>query len=400
LFNGVALNWESGSYQGHLGGATYSAYSTDGTNSVYLADGTYAINATGNSYFSGDIAATTFNSVPLTNAGAGTDYLADDGTYKSIDLSGYLALDQTTPQTTVGTFTFPVVNVDSGTVSLPPYSFTGDSNTGMYRGGADILGLATGGVARLYIDNAGDVMIGGTSPIARLDVKSSGVVFHAQTGGSSSLIYVVGGQAYFSDGGSNVINMTTAGGTEINKNNASTVHIHTGNAAGVGLLNIGSLTSYFSGNVGIGTSSPSAKTHIISTTEQLRLGYDTSNYFSTTIGSTGITTFDAVGSASSFVFSDPVTINGNLTLGTAGNKINITEGTNATVGVATLVAGTVTVNTTAVTANSRIFLTRQTTAGTLGTSVDVTARTAGTSFTITSNGSVLDTSTVAWLIIN
>lgn len=93
-------------------------------------------------------------------------------------------------------------------------------------------------------------------------------------------------------------------------------------------------------------------------------------------------------------------INGNLTLGTAGNKINITEGTNATVGVATLVAGTVTVNTTAVTANSRIFLTRQTTAGTLGTSVDVTARVAGTSFTITSNGSVLDTSTVAWLIIN
>lgn len=83
----------------------------------------------------------------------------------------------------------------------------------------------------------------------------------------------------------------------------------------------------------------------------------------------------------------------------AGGGIYLKEGSNATMGVATLVAGTVTVSTTKVTANSRIILTRQTTAGTLGSSVDVTARVAGTSFTITSNGSTLDTSTVAWLII-
>jgi hypothetical protein len=77
----------------------------------------------------------------------------------------------------------------------------------------------------------------------------------------------------------------------------------------------------------------------------------------------------------------------------------IKTGTNKTAGLATLVAGTVTVSTTKVTANSMIFLTRQTTSGTLGTSVDITARVDGTSFTITSNGSVLDTSTVAWQII-
>ena len=92
------------------------------------------------------------------------------------------------------------------------------------------------------------------------------------------------------------------------------------------------------------------------------------------------------------------TVTQDFKLGTAGNGIYVAEGTNATMGIATLVAGTVTVNTTKVTANSRIFLTRQTTAGTLGASVDVTARTAGTSFTITSNGSILDTSTVAWII--
>lgn len=81
------------------------------------------------------------------------------------------------------------------------------------------------------------------------------------------------------------------------------------------------------------------------------------------------------------------------------NGFSVKTGTNRTAGLATLVAGTVTVSTTKVTANSMIFLTRQTISGTIGTSVDITARTPGTSFTITSNGSVLDTSAVAWQII-
>lgn len=89
---------------------------------------------------------------------------------------------------------------------------------------------------------------------------------------------------------------------------------------------------------------------------------------------------------------------GNIKCMAAGKGFYVKEGTNACMGIATLVGGTVTVSTTKVTANSRIFLTRQTTAGTLGSSVDVTARNAGTDFTITSNGSVLDTSTVAWEI--
>lgn len=67
-------------------------------------------------------------------------------------------------------------------------------------------------------------------------------------------------------------------------------------------------------------------------------------------------------------------------------------------GVATLVTGAKVVTTTAVTASSRIFLTTQS----LGTvtapkPIAVTARTAGTSFTITSSDAT-DTSTVAWEI--
>ena len=93
------------------------------------------------------------------------------------------------------------------------------------------------------------------------------------------------------------------------------------------------------------------------------------------------------------------TVSGNTKLLTAGNGFYVKEGTNATMGTATLAAGTVTVSTTKVTATSRIFIEVQT-LGTISTptAVSLTSRTAGTSFTITS-ASVADTSTVAWVII-
>lgn len=66
-------------------------------------------------------------------------------------------------------------------------------------------------------------------------------------------------------------------------------------------------------------------------------------------------------------------------------------------GSATLVAGTVTINTSKVTAVSRIFPAHQSPGGTLG-ALYVSARTPGTSFVITSlSGS--DTSVVAWHIV-
>lgn len=79
-------------------------------------------------------------------------------------------------------------------------------------------------------------------------------------------------------------------------------------------------------------------------------------------------------------------------------KLSIFEGTNATMGTATLVGGTVVVSTTRVTASSRIFLTVN--GGTLTNvgAVYISARTASTSFTITSVN-VLDTSAVAWMIV-
>lgn len=87
---------------------------------------------------------------------------------------------------------------------------------------------------------------------------------------------------------------------------------------------------------------------------------------------------------------------GNVSIKTAGSGLSVAEGSNAKQGTAVLSGGTKVVSNTAVTANSRIFLTSQVDGGTPGW-LRVSARTAGTSFTITSSSGT-DTSTVAYFI--
>lgn len=65
--------------------------------------------------------------------------------------------------------------------------------------------------------------------------------------------------------------------------------------------------------VGIGTATPSATAHVISTTEQLRLGYDVSNYLSVTVASDGAVTLNSTGAGAGFSFSDPISVTGSVT---------------------------------------------------------------------------------------
>jgi hypothetical protein len=68
------------------------------------------------------------------------------------------------------------------------------------------------------------------------------------------------------------------------------------------------------GKLGIGTGTTiSAFAHIIGTAEQLRVGYDVSNYYTTTVSSAGAITFDAVGASAGFTFSDAVTLSSTST---------------------------------------------------------------------------------------
>jgi hypothetical protein len=94
--------------------------------------------------------------------------------------------------------------------------------------------------------------------------------------------------------------------------------------------------------------------------------------------------------------NQPTVVAGSLVCASAGEGLRIAGGSNAKVGSAVLVGGTVTVSNTSVTANSLIFLSRSTTGGTTG---DLSyTKSAGTSFTINSS-SGSDTSTVAYMIV-
>jgi hypothetical protein len=84
-----------------------------------------------------------------------------------------------------------------------------------------------------------------------------------------------------------------------------------------------------------------------------------------------------------------------FTIGSSGLRME--NAANSCFGDATLVGGTVTINNTKVTANSKIFFNIQTAGGTIGVQA-VSARTPGTSFTITSTSGT-DTSTISWFII-
>lgn len=82
--------------------------------------------------------------------------------------------------------------------------------------------------------------------------------------------------------------------------------------------------------------------------------------------------------------------NGNFVFGTAGNKVIMPMATNTTAGnnsagTVTLIGGTATINTTAVTANSKIHLSRQAIGATGAAALGILSLgtiTAGTSFVI------------------
>jgi hypothetical protein len=114
-------------------------------------------------------------------------------------------------------------------------------------------------------------------------------------------------------------------------------------------------------------------------------------YFDTTLGYfVSCSTLRAGASAAVWVRLSP--------LDAAGVGLQIKEGANARMGIATLVAGGVTVSNTSVTANTRIFLTNNNTnAGAVGF-LYVSTRTVGASFQIVSSNGA-DVSSVAWLLI-
>ena len=132
-----------------------------------------------------------------------------------------------------------VLQFVSGSASAPGIAFSGDTNTGIFRPGADSVAVTTGGTQRITVDSSGRLGINSTTPEERLHVN--GAIVSTSTNSTSSV------------GGSNrAILDLTSGGARIG-------HFRGTTSAGSGYLGLfvdssERLRIDSSGRVGIGTS--------------------------------------------------------------------------------------------------------------------------------------------------
>lgn len=150
------------------------------------------------------------------------------------------------------------------------------------------------------------------------------------------------------------------------------------------------------GNVGIGTSAPSARLNIISTTEQFRSGVTASIYWNAvTTDTTGVTTINAVGGTTpSFVFSKGISLP--YVAKTATYTVTLSDYT------VDCTTGTFTVNLiTAVGNTGKIYIIKNTGAGTITIDADASETIDGAlTVTLSTNQSAtLQSTGVGWIII-
>jgi hypothetical protein len=126
-----------------------------------------------------------------------------------------------------------------GAVGTPSYTFTGDTNTGIYSPAADTIAFVEGGVEAMRIDASGNVGIGTSSPATKLHLLTPSVTAVALRAGNSV------SYAEFQVDTSGNSQLVAPGGVQIfNTNGAERMRIDS------------------SGKVGIGTSSPTTKLQI------------------------------------------------------------------------------------------------------------------------------------------
>jgi hypothetical protein len=136
-----------------------------------------------------------------------------------------------TSLTVTGVSTF-----SAGTVSAPSITTTGDTNTGIYFPAADTIAFTEGGTESMRIDSSGNVGIGTSSPVTKLNISGSSL-----PSGELGTLAVTGN--------------TTAKRLSIGVDSSSTMYAWIQSVeSGVAVRDLS--LQPVGGNVGIGTSSP------------------------------------------------------------------------------------------------------------------------------------------------
>lgn len=295
----------NGSYLWLAGGN--QALSTVNKAGIVVANGNFG---RGNMYFllddstDGNNANITDNTKMMIDYATGNVGIGTNTPLGKLDVSG------SSSSTNLVTFdanrSISVINTNTTANNAQGIVFRSQSTNGTMQSGVKLLGVNTGRTTtglttdlailtnvngtiseKMRLTSAGRLGVGTTAPDQLLHISGASARMKIQAT-SGDPVLELAGSAF-----TNFIFVNnTDGGTYIRTDSASR-HV---------LLQAGGTQ----GNVGIGTTTTSAKLHTVATTEQLRLGYDSSNYWNATTSSTGVTTFNAVGSGASFIFSDDV----------------------------------------------------------------------------------------------
>jgi hypothetical protein len=167
--------------------------------------------------------------------------------------------------------------VPDGTAAAPGIAFETDPNTGIYRPGADQLAVATNGAGRLFVDANGNVGINNPSPAYYLDVTGhirfgSPNQFFTELNALSGVVGQNG--AYIRSAVSVATNPTYSNADDQNTGiffpAADTLAASTGGSERLRITS--------AGLVGIGTSSPSGRLHVIADAITTGAGLQTWGY--------------------------------------------------------------------------------------------------------------------------
>lgn len=262
-----------------------------------------------------------------------------DGTNVVEAISAITGLARVTGETLTGPYLYA-----DGSASAPSMSFSSDTNTGVYRSGADVLNISAGGSSVAAFGTGGATLtaltVSGATTMTGALTANGNVTLGDAAGDSLTVTatstfaspVTFNGNVTVGDASSDTLSVTSTASflndVTLGSSSADTLTVNA-NATFSGSCTFSGVPT-FTGNVTVGDASADALTVVSTSTFQSPVTIQGAASLSSTLAVTGAATL-----SSSLTVSGATTLNGNVVLGDAtGDAVTVTG--NTTVGSGTL----------------------------------------------------------------